>query len=474
MEHDCIGDLSWVVLDGVRHDGSGAGGCRGSGLKKKELFVSGKTKIHNVYGSTYIFYDFPVHDDINSGDPFGYFENDPPDASFSSATSGTGASSGVASGTNYSGEKILSDSDLQQIENNKKIYEEAGAEYGVPWQLLAALHYREHNLQVTNPSNGQGIYQLYSYTGGGTNSNRFAPGPVDDAGFLQQTKLAAEIIKNSVDGGDFSNSDNVKKAFFKYNGTAKYYKEKAIKMGFSQEQAENGEGSPYVMNKYDEQRDPDSANMSPFWPGRYVADGKVDTSSVEKRPGAFVVYEALGGNGQVSDACGSNPAGNGDIATVAMELSWEGRLTHPKNDPKPEYVQAMKEVGTYSSFGDAPPGASCAQFVVTVMRYSGADPNFNNGSFLANEAGTYMLEHPELYTEIAYDGSNPEILKSGDIFSTVGYGSGGHILIYAEVDGVRWRVDASHNHRTAEHTTFAKPWKVDDKGRTYRVFRRNQ
>lgn len=78
LEHDCIGDIEWLELDGKRYNATNAGGCKGSGLKNEELYISGKTKIHNVYGSTYIFYRFPVEGDMSSGDPFGYFEDNPP------------------------------------------------------------------------------------------------------------------------------------------------------------------------------------------------------------------------------------------------------------------------------------------------------------------------------------------------------------------------------------------------------------
>ena len=71
----------------------------------------------------------------------------------------------------YDGNEIISKSDLEKISANRQFYERSAARYGFPWQLLATIHYRETSLRRYNPTNGQGIYQLYSYTGGGKNSN---------------------------------------------------------------------------------------------------------------------------------------------------------------------------------------------------------------------------------------------------------------------------------------------------------------
>ncbi len=63
----------------------------------------------------------------------------------------------------YDGSEIISKSDLDKINANRPVYEKSAARYGFPWQLIATLHYRETSLRRYNPTNGQGIYQLYSY-----------------------------------------------------------------------------------------------------------------------------------------------------------------------------------------------------------------------------------------------------------------------------------------------------------------------
>ena len=240
---------------------------------------------------------------------------------------------------NYAGATVWSDVELEAIGQNKAIYKEAADKYDFPWQVLAVFHSMETGLRRYNPGNGQGVYQLYSYTNGGTNENAFTPGPVDEAEFKRQTMIAAEVISSSV--GDLNESDNVKKLFFKFNGMSSKYIQKALAMGFSETEAQNGEGSPYVMNRYDAKRDPSSSEMDSHWPGRYVRDGVYDASSTSMVFGAFVKYEALAGSVNCTDH-------GGDIVETALLLSWDGH-GHSKDDPKPEYVEAMKEVGTYNS-----------------------------------------------------------------------------------------------------------------------------
>ena len=192
---------------------------------------------------------------------------------------------------------------MQAIEDNKAAYQEAAKEYDLPWQILAVLHKMEHGLKRSNPKNGQGVYQLYSYTDGGKNENRFEPaGSVSEEEFKRQTKIAAKVVSEKAGGMDLSKPDNVKKLFFLYNGAAQEYKDKAIAMGFSKAEAENGEGSAYVMNRYDARRDPTSDKMDPLWPGRFTKDKEYNAESTSNNFGAYVQYEALGG---AADGCSS-------------------------------------------------------------------------------------------------------------------------------------------------------------------------
>ncbi len=223
--------------------------------------------------------------------------------------SGSNVSCTTGSMMNYSGAQILSSAQQEAIQANQPFYEAGSAKaladygYNLPWQVLATLHYKEHGLQRDNPANGQGAYQLYSYTAGGTNANAFRPaGPISDEEFQRQTDIVVGLIATSYGSGlDLTNPNDVKRMFFKYNGAATQYYDRAIAMGFSDEEARNGEGSTYVMNRYDARRDPASPEMSPLWRGRFTHDGHWEPDSVSDQTfGAFVVYEALGGGGVCS------------------------------------------------------------------------------------------------------------------------------------------------------------------------------
>ena len=364
---------------------------------------------------------------------------------------------------NYAGAKVWSDAELSAISENQPIYEKVASEFGFSWQILAVFHNMETGLRRYNPGNGQGVYQLDTYTNGGTNENRFEPADsISEEEFERQTRIAAEVI-TSMAAGDLDDPNNVKKLFFRYNGMSSKYIEKALALGFSREEAENGEGSPYVMNGYDVRRDPSSSEMDLAWAGRYVKDGVYDSTSTSARFGAYVRYSALAGNKYCEET--TPGGGNGSIVDTAMLLSWSGH-GHTKNDPKPEYIEAMKAVGTYfapcRSSGDcAPVGASCDIFVSTVIRYSGVDPSFPATGPSVQES--YMASHPDKYSRV--EASDVSQLLPGDIL--VATDNGRHIYLYLG-DGMQ--ASASYNDRTGEH--FSGVYLSDYGGtRHYHVYR---
>lgn len=238
----------------------------------------------------------------------------------------------VAGGNNYNyvGDMVFSAAEMEAIAANQPFYEKAADMYGFPWQILAVLHRREHSLLRSNPSNGQGVYQLYSYTRKpGINEldpdKAFYPaGPVSDEDFQSQTNLAAKLVAESYGAGlDLNTDDGVKRMFFNYNGTAGAYKNQALRLGFTQEEANNGEGSPYVMNRFDERRDPtvEPTKSNNTW-GQIKTDGGGMEYPANNEFGAFVMYVALGGsslicNGGALVSGGFNNVEEADAAIVA-------------------------------------------------------------------------------------------------------------------------------------------------------------
>lgn len=231
---------------------------------------------------------------------------------------------GMGSGLNYAGAEVFSQAELEAVAANQPFYEEAGEQYGLPWQILAVIHRREHGLARDNPGNGQGAYQLYSYTDGGTNSNAFLPaGPIDDAEFQRQTNIAAEVLMGKASGLDLSTDAGVKTLFFRYNGAADVYVQQAKSLGFSDEEARTGEGSPYVMNRYDEQRDP---TVEPTASNNTWGQIKKDNGSIEypanNEFGAYVMFVALGGSSLECSGSGELVSGGMDLAQAQSFMAY--------------------------------------------------------------------------------------------------------------------------------------------------------
>ncbi|MBO4812808.1 hypothetical protein J5491_01535 [Candidatus Saccharibacteria bacterium] len=384
----------------------------------------------------------------------------------SSFVGGAGANSDQTAmyNQNYAGDTVWSEEQLSAINNNKSVYKKAEDKFGIPWQAIATMHSLETGLARSNPANGQGIYQLYSYTVGGTNDKAFLPaGPVDDEEFERQTLIAAEQMKAMIEsaGLDVKSDDGIKSLLFQYNGKAPEYKEKALALGFTAAQAEIGEGSPYVMNRYDAKRDPNSDSMDPAWPGRFVADGDYKDDATQADFGGFVKYKALTGSSDGDNVCPSSfIGGNMDLNETAAQIAWpEAEQGNSASQISPGYAEAIRQTWTSGyeltvaqagafNRGDGtmiPVGKSCDNFVGTVVRASGIDPNFPvwlgaQKDYLANSDMWELVE--------VTDSSQA---KPGDIRIENG---GGHILMIVEVDGELKVASASSGERFGDISSY--------------------
>lgn len=213
---------------------------------------------------------------------------------------GNGQDNVVVNNEDYRGLLILDLSQILAVNNLKHFYQQAGQEYGVPWQMLAAMHYRESKFLKGGPDNdngkSEGPYQIKGKT--------YPLGPYTDEQFRNATNDAAINLIEKALGKDLTITDNVKFTFFAYNGSADTYKAQADNLGFTTEQAKNGEGSPYVMNRYDLKRDstvePTKSNNTwgqykddGIWPGTPGEKGYVYPANNDY--GVFIIYKALGG-----------------------------------------------------------------------------------------------------------------------------------------------------------------------------------
>lgn len=108
VEHDCIRCGATYDIISATNDGVSIN------VDDRDKYISGKTVLHNRYGSTYVFYKFATNS-TREGDPFGYFQNNPPTDSGSSSSSSSSPSSSSSS-SNLT-ERIKDDSELAKFIN---------------------------------------------------------------------------------------------------------------------------------------------------------------------------------------------------------------------------------------------------------------------------------------------------------------------------------------------------------------------
>ena len=319
----------------------------------------------------------------------------------------------------YNGDPVLTEGQLALIEKNKPVYEQSAAKYNLPWQMFAVIHNMETSLNGTrNPDNHQGIYQFYE----ARNTNRYPPGPVTLEEFQKQTdELGHQIINDYGRGLDLTTDDGVKAMWFKYNGRAKIYVNQGRDLGFNDTQASQlGEGSPYVMNLADANRD--SRNNKNWLECKKDKCTVIGPASI--RAGTFIQYKALGGGGSFTSSgisCGTTAASavTGNlIADTAISFSWpEGQEAEAvKLNMVDKYEEALKVANTGHHVFH---GASCDVFVTTVMRYTKLDPDFVCcGMSAKTDRATahYVSGNPSKYQPVPeFDGTNWNVLQNGDI-----------------------------------------------------------
>lgn len=220
-------------------------------------------------------------------------------------TSGGAGSGSLGNNKDYKGDTVFNEAQMAAIKEHMTVYQEAAEKAKVPWQTIAVMHARENGLSLDYNGNGQGLFQDYS----GQAAGRHYPssGTATPEEFLSQATFAGETLKNKIPGQEekiaSGDVDAIKDAFFGYNGRAGIYKSQALDLGFDQAGADRGEGSPYVMNKADDKRDPDT---NPTGWGQIKSDGGGIQYPANQDHGAFVMYAALSDGVQTSSSCGSD------------------------------------------------------------------------------------------------------------------------------------------------------------------------
>ena len=220
----------------------------------------------------------------------------------------------------YAGNTMLTEAQLAAIEENRPAYEAASTAAKIPWQLLAAVHYRENKLDrngkpITDPdrasdTKSDGPFQIVggNYRLGDDYSDEEFQAAANDAALFILGKSGVTSIAET-------DTEIIKYTLFAYNGTAGVYKDQAKALGFSEIEANNGEGSPYVMNKVDAKRDPATAAANTW--GQIKSDGGSIGYPANQDYGAFVIYALLAG---VDTGEGGGCAVGGGLAEGGMTL----------------------------------------------------------------------------------------------------------------------------------------------------------
>lgn len=301
---------------------------------------------------------------------------------------------------------------LKAINKLKPAYQEAEKATGVPWQAIAAIHYRESSnsasgdLQAGNPIGGP--YGFYSDSYG----KYGYPKSMGESAIFAAKELMGKTDKGKINTPT-PDPDVLKDAFFGYNGRASVYAAQAAQLGFDPNK-QPYEGSPYVMNNFDAKH----KNMGIITQDFGGLDG------TDTRFGAYTLYVRLGGGSGFGDSCNSVGNGTAEAAVaLAVKYSWPDYHKAPYLTMKPEYKTAIKKAVANDEYvgGYDYPGIDCGGFITRVMRDSGADPNYNEKESNTIAQQKYMDDHPEKYEKLGIVAAGPDSklrptdLQPGDI-----------------------------------------------------------
>jgi hypothetical protein len=297
---------------------------------------------------------------------------------------------------------------VSSINKLQSVYQQAAQATGVPWQLLAAVHYREagnspnQDLQAGNPIGGpynafSGDYTTYGH-----------PKTLEES-----AEIAAKHLIASANGGivnkpinvDAPDPEAIKDVLFSYNGRAEAYAQQAATLGFDPK-TQPYEGSPYVMNNFDQVH----RNM------KIITHDFGGLDGVDTRFGAFTIYSKLGG-ASGGDNCPGAVSGN--LMQTILNYAWPDYHPPVYVNEKPAYKNAIlaaksKGIFTGGDYDSEHVGIDCGGFVTRVMQDSGVDPTYNenNGGTIMQQA--YLDAHPEKYQKLS-NVSGTDDLQPGDI-----------------------------------------------------------
>ena len=168
-----------------------------------------------------------------------------------------------------------------------------------------------------------------------------------------------------------------------------------------------------------------------FWHAEFEVSND-DAARVQNRVNFANTILAQFGSSTASASATGGGCGNGAVAgnivQTAINLSWPAKGQGLV--PKPEYAAAILQFNPASNNPTFYYGADCGSFVGTVMKASGADPDYPHASTSVQEA--YVRAHPEKYDIVEVTTNKADLLPGDIMIVNKGGGAGslGHTYIY--------------------------------------------
>lgn len=312
----------------------------------------------------------------------------------------------------------------ENINKNKESYQQAESQSGVPWQILAALHYRIAQLDPT----------ISTLTGTPLGSVANNEGLTPGKDFVSDLTLAATQFKTlalSVYNVTVSNTkslttEQLGQAFLAYNAGLLY-----------RNSGKTYVESPFVVNGLDEK------HLGMSW----VINIDILSGKDSLQVGALTVFQYLGGafaNTTTARACSGVSVGS--AISTATGLAHPYAVANGKKNPvdaKPEYLKIWTEYGKKTLISD------CGGFVSIVIRSSNIDIKFPVSG--TDTILSYLSSNPK-YIKVDYNSLQPGDILLSDNGKSRENGYSGHIMIYLGPtkgsDGIQYvAVDASLNQR---------------------------
>lgn len=319
---------------------------------------------------------------------------------------------------------------LNRISENSIVYKRVAEQQNIPWEVLASIHYREHSNNPTNPSNGQGPYQLESLHGaivanGGSTmvaGRRITLNDIQQ--FISATEVTAFVLEKVYLRSSLTSTpsdETVKKAFLYYNAGP------ASSM--------QPDDSSYVMNNFDQEHYHMRIRGT-------VDHGRVRVDGVDTRDGAFTVYYLLrylaiyDSTGRITGFKDCQPtAGSTDVINQQTN---RGEAIATKAEGYVGQSTYIDPVTGENVFKCNAPTRSCASFVSTVLNETGVTRIFertttalwNNtgGKVIVDRGGTLDLN---LLTrgDVVWFGLGNTARYSGALFNHVGIYVGDGMIV---------------------------------------------